>query len=88
MEKKAVGSNSERIVLGLIGSPRKLGNCEVFVKEIARSIPGNCHLKLIRIPSLTIELCRACYGCVMDQPCPHKDDMEPLLQQILKADAI
>jgi multimeric flavodoxin WrbA len=95
MEKKAVGSNSElltpnseRIVLGLIGSPRKLGNCEVFVKEIARSIPGNYHLKLIRIPSLAIEQCRACYGCVMDQPCPHKDDMEPLLQQIVKADAI
>jgi len=87
MEKNVLGSNS-KLILGLIGSPRKLGNCEVFVKEIARSIPGNYHLKLIRIPSLTVELCRACYGCVMDQPCPHKDDMEPLLQQIVKADAI
>ena len=24
----------------------------------------------------------------MDQACPHKDDMEPLLQQIVEADAI
>lgn len=95
MKKIAVGSgselrtpNSEHTVLGLIGSPRKLGNCEVFVKEIARSIPGDNRLKLIRVPSLDIDTCLACYGCVMDQPCPQKDDMEPLLHQIAEADAI
>ncbi len=75
-------------VLGLVGSPRRLGNCEVFVKEIARSMPGLLDLKLIRLPSLNIKPCLACYGCVMDQPCPHKDDMEPLLQRIVEADAI
>ncbi len=88
MKKIAVGSNSELTILGLIGSPRKLGNCEVFVKEIARSMPDGCVLKLIRIPSLTINQCLACYGCIMDQPCPHKDDMEPLLQQIVEADGV
>lgn len=76
------------MILGLVGSPRKLGNCEVFIKEIARSIPGNCSLKLIRVPSLKIEPCLACYGCVMDQPCPLKDSMEPFLHQISEADAI
>ena len=46
MENKCKDSNSRfkirasNLILGLIGSPRKLGNCEVFVKEIARSIPG------------------------------------------------
>jgi multimeric flavodoxin WrbA len=80
--------NAERVILGLIGSPRKLGNCEVYVKEIARSIPGDCQLNLIRMPSLDIRPCLACYGCVMDQQCPHKDDMEPLLRQIGEADAI
>jgi multimeric flavodoxin WrbA len=80
--------NAGRVVLGLIGSPRKLGNCEVFLKEIARSIPGDFQLKLIRLPDLDIEPCLACYGCVMNQECPHKDDMEPLLQQIVAADAI
>ncbi|MGD9579300.1 MAG: flavodoxin family protein [Syntrophorhabdus sp.] len=95
MKKNVLGSNSElrtqnsrRTILGLIGSPRKLGNCEVFVKEIARSIPEDHELKLIRMPSLTIEQCLACYGCIMDQPCPHKDDMEFLLRQIVKSDAI
>lgn len=94
MEKNELGTNSKRetrnakLILGLIGSPRKLGNCEVFVKEIARSIPEDHELKLIRIPSLTIEQCLACYGCIMDQPCPRKDDMEFLLQQIANSDAI
>lgn len=99
MESKRKDSDSEfkgpesdcpdsKLILGLIGSPRKLGNCEVFVKEIARSITGNCRLKLVRMPSLAIENCLACYGCVLDQPCPHKDDMEPLLDQIVAADAV
>lgn len=95
MKKSAIGSNSELrspnselTILGLVGSPRKLGNCEVFIKEVARSIPGNCSLKLIRVPSLNIEPCLACYGCVMDQTCPRKDDMEPLLFQIADADAV
>jgi multimeric flavodoxin WrbA len=95
MKKNAEGShsefrtpNSELNILGLVGSPRKLGNCEVFIKEVARSIPGNCSLKLIRVPSLNIEPCLACYGCVMDQPCPRNDDVEPLLLQIAAADAV
>ncbi len=39
MEKNELGSNSKletrnaELILGLIGSPCKLGNCEVFVKE-------------------------------------------------------
>jgi multimeric flavodoxin WrbA len=95
MKKSAVSSSSELrtpdsglTILGLVGSPRKLGNCEVFVKEIARFIPGDNRLKLIRMPSLYIETCLACYGCVVDQPCPRKDDMVPLLHEIAEADAI
>lgn len=94
METNVLGSHGKREtrntkrILGLIGSPRKLGNCEVFVKEIASSIPENYKLKLVRVPSLTIEQCLACYGCIMDLPCPHNDDMEFLLQQIVTSDAL
>jgi len=88
LKRPASGYPDSKLILGLIGSPRKLGNCEVFVKEIARSIPGNCRLKLVRLPALTIEPCLACYGCVMDLACPHMDDMEALLQQVVEADAI
>lgn len=87
MSDNGMGRKRKR-VLGLVGSPRRLGNCEVFVKEIARSMPDNFDLTLIRLPSLTIRPCLACYGCVLDQQCPQNDDMEPLLQQIARADAI
>jgi NAD(P)H-dependent FMN reductase/ribosomal protein L37AE/L43A len=94
MEKNALGTNSKLVatnsknILGLVGSPRKLGNCEIFIKETARSIKGICELKLIRMPSMRIEPCLACYGCIMDKPCPHQDDLEPLLQHIVEADAV
>jgi multimeric flavodoxin WrbA len=75
-------------ILGLVGSPRKLGNCEVFIKEISGKIGVAHELNLIRLPSLNILPCRACYGCIMGNPCPNKDDMEFLLESIVKSDAI
>jgi multimeric flavodoxin WrbA len=77
-----------KTVLGLVGSPRKLGNCEIFAKEISNQLTVNHRLKLIRLPTLNILPCNACYGCVMDKPCPNKDDMAFLLSQIVEADAV
>jgi multimeric flavodoxin WrbA len=77
-----------KLVLGLVGSPRKLGNCEVITKEISNLLTVEHALKLIRMPSLNILPCNACYGCVMDKLCPNEDDMVFLLSQIVKADAI
>ncbi len=74
-------------VLGLVGSPRRLGNCEVMVKEISNNIKEEHTLGLIRIPSLNIRPCTACYGCVMDKPCPKTDDMAFLLDNLAGADA-
>ncbi|HIJ57191.1 MAG TPA: flavodoxin family protein, partial [Deltaproteobacteria bacterium] len=36
-------------ILGIIGSPRRLGNSEIMVKEIGRHIPIPHELKLIRL---------------------------------------
>jgi len=77
-----------KTVLGLIGSSRRLGNCEIFVKEIGRNLPPDYQLHLIRLPDLTILPCRACYGCIMGNPCPHNDDMQFLLSSIVKAEAV
>ena len=81
-------ARDSKLVLGLVGSPRKLGNCEIFTKEISNQLTVNHRLKLIRLPSLNILPCNACYGCVMDNPCPNNDDMAFLLSQIVDADAI
>jgi multimeric flavodoxin WrbA len=74
-------------VLALIASPRVLGNCETFTKEVSRNIPEGHRLKLIRLTSLKIGRCRACYGCVVGNRCPIEDDMVFLLDEIARADA-
>jgi multimeric flavodoxin WrbA len=81
-------TQDSKLVLGLVGSPRKLGNCEVITKEISRNIPVPHRLSLIRLPSFNILPCHACYACIMDQPCPNKDDMQFLLQRVAEADAM
>jgi len=80
--------NNEKTILGLIGSPRKLGNCEVFIKEISKNIKDRHKLELLRLPSLRIKPCRACYRCIMGESCPQDDDMKLLLESLVKADAI
>ncbi len=77
-----------KFILGLVGSPRRLGNCELITKEISRNITVPHRLNLIRLPSLSILPCNACYACIMDRPCPNKDDMQFLLRQIAEADAM
>ncbi len=81
-------SDRPKRVLALIASPRILGNCEVFTKEISRHIPEEHSLRLIRLTSLRIGPCRACYGCVMGKECPIEDDMSFLLNEIADADAV
>jgi hypothetical protein len=87
-DREGSASREVKRVLGLVGSPRTLGNCEVMVKEISRHIEAEHTLRLIRMPSLDIKPCRACYACVMGMPCPNKDDMDFLLDRITEADAV
>jgi multimeric flavodoxin WrbA len=76
-------------ILGLVGSPRKLGNCEAVTKEIWRNIEGGTELRLIRMPSLRINPCKGCYACIMDKTCPQgADGMDLLLREIVSADAL
>jgi NAD(P)H-dependent FMN reductase len=75
-------------VLGLVGSPRRLGNSEVFIKAISMGIREEHRLSLIRLPSLKILPCKACYSCIVGKPCPQEDHMHFLLEQIADADAV
>jgi len=77
-----------KTVLGLIASPRKLGNSEIFTKEIARNLENDWALKLIRLPRLNIRPCRACYSCLFDKEvCVQKDDIHFIIHSLLAADA-
>lgn len=71
-------------VLGISGSPRKLGNSEVALKLIGKELGG---IDVIRLSELDIKGCKACYRCLSGEPCPLKDDMEFLLSKLSSYDA-
>ncbi len=76
-------------VLGIVGSRRKLGNCEVMVKEISRRIAIPHELRLLRLPDFSIGYCTGCYRClVKDSGCVLKDDLAQVLDEIAAADAL
>ncbi len=76
-----------RTVLGVIGSPRRMGNCEQLVKEIAARLPEAPSLKMVRLVEKDIRPCKACYRCLTGE-CPIKDDFAAVLGEILAADGV
>ena len=76
------------VILGLVASQRRLGNCELFVKEVSNQLPFDHHLQLIRLPSLDIRPCAGCYRCLADGACPLDDDLSFLREKIAAADAL
>jgi NAD(P)H-dependent FMN reductase len=81
-------TRNPKLVLGLVGSPRKMGNCEIFIKELSSYLSTPHELNLVRLPALNILPCRACYSCITGKPCPNEDDLEGLLAAIAGADAV
>jgi len=73
--------------VGIIGSPRKMGNCELMVKQIAAAIPGSPKLRMVRLVEKDIRPCKACYRCLTGD-CPHQDDYSVVLRAIMEADAV
>ena len=76
-------------ILGLVASPRNLGNSEILVKEMLASLPEEAEKEMIRLPALDIQPCRACYACLpQDKSCVIKDQLSGLLDKIKQADAV
>lgn len=77
-----------KTLLGIVASPRKYGNSELFVKELYRQLGTGWELQLIRLPELNIGSCRACYQCLFgNKQCPQEDDFVMVLQALAAADA-
>jgi multimeric flavodoxin WrbA len=75
-------------VLALIGSPRRLGNCEIMAKEISRNITADHQLDLIRLSEFNIRPCRGCYTCLFKDRCVIDDDYYTVAEAIVAADAL
>ncbi len=77
-----------KILLGIVASPRKFGNCELFIKEIHARMGDGWELRMVRLPELDIRPCRACYQCLFDtMRCPQQDDFLTALGELAGADA-
>ena len=76
-------------VVGMICSPRKLGNSEIMVKEISRQMNVPHTLKLIRLHDMDILPCKGCYHCLFENgQCVLNDDFIKALNVVVEADAL
>ena len=70
-------------VLGIIGSPRRLGNTELIVDEILRGAQSSgFKTEKIILSKLTINPCIACDNCQRKGKCFQDDDMPKLLKKM------
>ncbi len=76
-------------ILGIMASPRDLGNCEIMVKEISRKIDVDHELFLLRLCDFNILPCKGCYSCLFGKNrCIQDDDLYKILNAVLAADAL
>lgn len=74
-------------ILGISGSPRSktTSNCYRLVKTVLDAT--GLDYELVSLRGMTIKGCIACLGCVEDNVCVVKDDLAPLRDKIVEADA-
>lgn len=77
-----------KTILAIIGSPRKLGNCEIMAKEVSRNISEPHTLKLLRLSDFNLQPCTGCYTCLFKQTCAIDDDFGTVVDAILAADGL
>jgi len=82
----------EMKVLGICGSPRR-GNTEWMLTKVLESAKAEgAEAELVLLRDKDIKLCKGCMTCEVEKSgkpgvCVIKDDMEPILRDMLAADA-
>ncbi|MEJ2155444.1 MAG: flavodoxin family protein [Desulfobacteraceae bacterium] len=74
-------------ILGVAGSTRKEGQSGVY--KLVETVLENtgCDYELVHLRGKQISGCIACLGCVKDNICKVEDDLTPLREKIVAADA-
>jgi multimeric flavodoxin WrbA len=74
-------------ILGIAGSTRKQGRSGVY--KLVKTVLENtgCDYEMVHLRGKQISGCIACLGCVKDNVCKVEDDMAPLREKIVQADA-
>lgn len=75
--------------LGISGSPRPDGNCMLITDHALKAMAEEgFETELLSLAGLKIEGCTACEACAGTERCVIDDDMEPVFEKMLEADAI
>ena len=77
-------------ILGIVGSARTWGNCELMVRQVLRgaAIEG-ADISLLRLTDLHLEPCNGCMRCIIGgQTCPLEDDMNWLIEKLQATDGL
>jgi multimeric flavodoxin WrbA len=74
-------------ILGISGSPRKkdVSGTHKLVSTVLEA--SGCEYEIVSLKKMQISGCIACLGCVKDNVCKVKDDLEPIREKIVTADA-
>lgn len=72
-------------VLGISGSPRRNHSTDRLVQEVLSTV--DCDKEFVSLAGQSIGACVACLGCVRNNTCVIKDDMQALRAKIVEADA-
>jgi len=77
-------------ILGLVGSARPWGNCELLVRQALRGAQAEgAAVQLLRLSDLRLEPCTGCMRCVIGgKPCPLDDHMAWLVETMAAADGL
>ena len=76
-------------VLGIMSSPRFGGNTDLLLDAALNGAQSQgAEAEKIDIAKLRIAPCREIYACLKDGKCVIKDDMDPLYDKLVKADAV
>ena len=75
--------------IGIVGSPRKGGNAELYTVHTLKTIAEEgIETELITLAGLEIHPCQACMSCRKEERCAIEDDLQPIYEKMKAADAI
>lgn len=74
------------MILGFSGSPKPDSNCQRMVRRMLQEIGGES--KFYDLSMMKIAPCTGCVKCGASNRCVQRDDMTPLYDEIVSADAL
>jgi len=76
-------------ILAVVGSPRKGGNTDLLVSQIAEGArAADAQVELVRLGEVQIRECDGCHACWKGRPCSKKDDMLAIYPRIAASEII